>query len=337
MSNKLLGYKLHFQLLLGAGSRKAILLILFPMLCSFNVSAQFFEEDSYEEFMLDQQVFDGQKPDTISCAIIDSLIAYSQLFIGTPYRYGGMSTRGFDCSGFVNYVFNHFGVVLQRRASLQYLANNHVDMKNLKKGDLVFFGGRNSGKRIGHVGIVVSDSLKNGVFSFIHASLTRGITVSKSTESYYQSRYLSACRVIAAKDNASKSNNTNELTQSYDYQYHILQSGETIYALSRQYGTAVDSIRKWNNICDNIKTGQNLIVSKNSLTVKNEEIQIADNKPVEQKKAGKKPQTTTHVVKQGDTLYKIAQKYGVTVDKLKKDNNLTSSNLKISQKIVIKR
>jgi LysM repeat protein len=336
MSNKLFSYSLHSQWLLGIGKRKAILLIIFLVLCSFNLSAQFFGEDSYEEFLLDEQVFNRQKPDTASSVMIDSLIAYSQLFIGTPYRYGGMSTRGFDCSGFVNYVFNHFGIALQRRASLQYIADNHIDMKNLKKGDLVFFGGRSGGKRIGHVGIVASDSLQNGVFSFIHASVTRGITISKSTESYYKSRYLSACRVIAAKDNASKSNNTNEPVQN-DYQYHILLSGETLYALSNQYGTAVDSIRKWNNIGDNIKTGQRLIVSKNSLTVKNDGTQIADNKSVEQKKAEKKPQTTTYIVKQGDTLYKIAQKYGTTVGKLKKDNDLNSSNLKISQKILIKR
>ena len=76
--------------------------------------------------------------------------------------------------------------------------NGKVIAKNeLKPGDLVFFNGRRAGgSRIGHVGIVTSADNENGTFEFIHASCSKGVTVSKSTEAYFDKRYVKACRVI---------------------------------------------------------------------------------------------------------------------------------------------
>ena len=74
------------------------------------------------------------------------------------------------------------------------------DTRNLQAGDLVFFGGRHSHKTVGHTGIAIQTDPSTGVFTFIHASCSKGITESHSSESYYRARYRKACRVF--KDNS---------------------------------------------------------------------------------------------------------------------------------------
>lgn len=90
-------------------------------------------------------------------------VAYAKQFLGCPYVYGGASPRGFDCSGFVKYVFANFGVKLERSASAQMNNGIAVSRSELKPGDLVFFAQNGSG-RISHVGIYIGGN------QFIHAS-----------------------------------------------------------------------------------------------------------------------------------------------------------------------
>ena len=86
------------------------------------------------------------------------VVDYARHLLGVPYSYGGSSPRtGFDCSGFVRYVWAHFGVHLPRVSSEQFLAGRFVPRRALRPGDLVFFDGR------GHVGLYV------GHGHFIHA------------------------------------------------------------------------------------------------------------------------------------------------------------------------
>ncbi len=126
---------------------------------------------------------------------IEELLDYAFRFRGTPYRSGAASPRGFDCSGFTSYVFKKFGVRLDRCSRDQVNNGRRVSRSELKPGDLVFFNGRARGKRIGHVGIV-TEANGDGTFKFIHSACSRGVSVSNSTESYYRSRYMGACRVI---------------------------------------------------------------------------------------------------------------------------------------------
>lgn len=131
--------------------------------------------------------------------VVDELLDYAFTFRGVPYRYGQMSPRGFDCSGFTSYVFKRFGYDLTRSSRGQIHDGERVDRKDLKPGDLVFFTGRAIGPGIGHVGIVtrVND---DETFNFIHASCSRGITESRSDERYYVRRYRGACRVIDTEE-----------------------------------------------------------------------------------------------------------------------------------------
>ena len=111
--------------------------------------------------------------------------AYSML--GVPYMFGGISPGGFDCSGFVCYVFGKAGISLPRMADLQFEAVTHVPRRNLKTGGLVFFETYCPGPS--HVGIYVGDG------KFIHASCSKGISVAEVFTGYWGARYLGAGRV----------------------------------------------------------------------------------------------------------------------------------------------
>lgn len=127
---------------------------------------------------------------------VNNLLAFARRFRGVPYRYGGTSPKGFDCSGFTSYVFRNMGYSIPRTGRAQFADGERVERSQLKPGDLVFFAGRGGGPSIGHVGIVTAVDGNGHDFSFIHASCSRGITESHSTESYYRVRYRNACRII---------------------------------------------------------------------------------------------------------------------------------------------
>lgn len=119
----------------------------------------------------------------------DAIITTAKKYIGVPYVWGGTTPSGFDCSGFVQYVFKAHGISLNRTCVTQYKHGTYVSKSNLKPGDLVFF--QNTYKSgISHVGIYVG----NG--QFIHASSSKGIVISNLSSSYYMSHYYGARRVL---------------------------------------------------------------------------------------------------------------------------------------------
>lgn len=128
-------------------------------------------------------------------SVVDQLISYAYGFCGTPYRYGASSPKGFDCSGFTSYVFKRFGIRLNRSSRGQVGDGVRVNKSDLQPGDLVFFQGRSGRGGVGHVGIVTRVNADN-TFHFIHSACHSGVTESKNTESYYNRRYVGACRVL---------------------------------------------------------------------------------------------------------------------------------------------
>jgi cell wall-associated NlpC family hydrolase len=110
-------------------------------------------------------------------------------FLGVPYSFGGTSTAGFDCSGFVQHVFALLGISLPRTADAQYDVGRRA-VGGPHPGDLVFFdtyGG------VSHVGIYL------GQGKFVHASSSHGVMVSRLSESYWAARYVGAKRLIATR------------------------------------------------------------------------------------------------------------------------------------------
>ncbi len=125
---------------------------------------------------------------------IDDILTEAESYLGTPYRYGGTTRSGIDCSAFVLSVFGaSAGLNLPRVAASQAQEGQKVDKSELQKGDLVFFShGRG---RISHVGIVESIS-EEGTVKFIHAATSRGVMISSLNDSYWGPRYRFAKRVI---------------------------------------------------------------------------------------------------------------------------------------------
>jgi cell wall-associated NlpC family hydrolase len=109
---------------------------------------------------------------------------------GIPYRFGGSDPTGFDCSGFVQWVFNQVGLRLPREVRDQYDAGDKVDRDEIAPGDLVFFETVSRGAS--HVGLAI------GGDQFVHAPSSTGVVrVERFTSSYWNSRYVGARRVAA--------------------------------------------------------------------------------------------------------------------------------------------
>jgi Cell wall-associated hydrolases (invasion-associated proteins) len=119
----------------------------------------------------------------------NAIVATAEKYIGVPYEWGGESpTLGFDCSGFVQYVFTQNGITLPRVSSDQYSVGKPVNFANLQPGDLVFFS-------IGNNGIVDHDGIYIGNNQFINASSSKGVTIYQLGP-YWTSVYIGAKRVF---------------------------------------------------------------------------------------------------------------------------------------------
>lgn len=123
----------------------------------------------------------------ISRSNSSELVNNALSLVGVPYLYGGTSRSGFDCSGFVQYVFKGSGISLPRVTTDQYKVGSAVEKAQLQLGDLVFFATYAPGAS--HVGIYI------GGGSFVHAA-NSGVRTSLLSDSYYSVRYFGARRVL---------------------------------------------------------------------------------------------------------------------------------------------
>ncbi len=120
------------------------------------------------------------------------IVSKAREFLGVTYVWGGTTPRGFDCSGLSYFVYKLHGIELPRVSWLQFResAGRSIKKSQLKHGDLVFFTTYKKGPS--HVGIYIGDN------HFIHASPTKGVTISDLNEPYFRSRYLGAKMVLSA-------------------------------------------------------------------------------------------------------------------------------------------
>ena len=122
-------------------------------------------------------------------AVVPSAIVDSAMQLrGVPYRTGGSDPSGFDCSGFVQWVFAKNGVMLPREVRDQYAAGQKIGLRDVQPGDLVFF--QTVSRGASHVGVVI------GADQFVHAPSSTGVVrVERFTANYWARRFVGARRV----------------------------------------------------------------------------------------------------------------------------------------------
>lgn len=119
----------------------------------------------------------------------DAVTATALEYLGVPYRWGGTTPRGFDCSGFTYYVFSRHGLKLPRVAADQYRVGAPIDRAAVRPGDLLFFETISDGPS--HVALALDED------NFVHAPSRRGkVRVERLSSHYWASRFLGARRVL---------------------------------------------------------------------------------------------------------------------------------------------
>lgn len=129
------------------------------------------------------------------------LIAFARTLTGTPYKYGSTDPgQGFDCSGFITYVFNHFGINVPRSSVDFTFVPREIAVKQALPGDLILFTGTDSTIRtVGHMGIIVSNNGSEIVF--IHSTSGKAYGVTETPlNAYYQGRFMKTIRIFPQND-----------------------------------------------------------------------------------------------------------------------------------------
>jgi len=136
------------------------------------------------------------RPHNVSEDKVDKVISTARTYIGTPYKYGGTTRSGMDCSGLLLNSFKSVKLDLPRSSEAQSRVGKEIKkMNDLEPGDLVFFATGRKKREITHVGLVTDVKSKDNI-KFIHSSSSLGVVETNLYAEYYQKRYRGARRVI---------------------------------------------------------------------------------------------------------------------------------------------
>ena len=131
----------------------------------------------------------------------DDVVAFAQTLTGTPYVYASANPkRGFDCSGFITYVFNHFGIAVPRSSVGFTRVGKTIAAAQAKQGDLILFTGTDSTeKHIGHMGLVIAAD--STALQFIHATSGKAMgVITTPLNAYYKKRFVRIARIFPQND-----------------------------------------------------------------------------------------------------------------------------------------
>ncbi len=157
-----------------------------------------FDEIPTEDIKIDKQKFAEEfanlEQSNIPLSTKEKILLEIIKYLKTPYKYGGKSINGMDCSGFTSSVYmNSLNLTLPRSAREQFQIGEKIGKDSLAFGDLVFF---NTSRKVkpGHVGIYIGDN------KFAHASRKKGVEITSLEEKYYKIRYMGAKRINQFED-----------------------------------------------------------------------------------------------------------------------------------------
>lgn len=127
--------------------------------------------------------------------LADKVVWTAVTYKGIPYKYGGTTKRGMDCSGLVYTSFKKRNIFMPRTSSEMYNKGYSIKLSEAKRGDLLFFRTSKTRNRVNHVGLVTS--AKNGNVTFIHSTSSRGVIVTTLPNSkYWRNAFVGAKRVL---------------------------------------------------------------------------------------------------------------------------------------------
>lgn len=129
-----------------------------------------------------------------TATLADKIVWTAVTFKGTPYKYGGTTKAGMDCSGLIQTSFKSRGVDFPRVSYEMSTKGYNIAITQVKRGDLLFFKTSKSAKGVNHVGLVTSAN--KGEIQFIHATSSRGVIVSSFSERYWNRAFVKAKRVL---------------------------------------------------------------------------------------------------------------------------------------------
>jgi probable lipoprotein NlpC len=125
---------------------------------------------------------------------VDKVIETARSYRGTPYRYGGTTRSGMDCSALVYHSFYSVGINLPRNSAAQSKEGKKVSGQNFEKGDVLFFATGKKKSQVSHAGIVTDTSKGNIIF--IHSSTSLGVTEDNLSQSYWSKAFLFGRRIL---------------------------------------------------------------------------------------------------------------------------------------------
>lgn len=247
--------------------------------------------------------------------VADAIIKEAGRHLGKPYLYGGNGPQSFDCTGFTCYVFNKFGYKLSRSSADQAHDGREVrgGYDKYQKGDIIIFGSRNNKKSPGHVGIfIAADSLAQS-FTFIHAC-NSGVTISHIDEPYYAQRFIGVRRILPdfpPEEREHKARfNLKELIGD-----RTGAARDSVLNAVQERPLVLFPDGSWAFVGEDGKyaapPGDKDFVLNADGTWRFEEASSA----------------VFYTVKAGDTLPKIARKFGVSLESLREMNGLTSKSV----------
>ncbi|GAB2801966.1 hypothetical protein GCM10027275_55200 [Rhabdobacter roseus] len=136
----------------------------------------------------------AEEPGTIA-----SLLDFAERHLHAPYRSGGSSKKGFDCSGFVRYCYSKWNISLPHSSAAQAKEGEKIDLSEARPGDLIFFKGSSTqSSQVGHVGIITE--VNANYVRFIHSAFKGGIRYDLLSADYYRRRFVAIRRVLLSDE-----------------------------------------------------------------------------------------------------------------------------------------